>query len=87
MNNLDLKEVMKFHLRNFAPKGKKVYDTTIHNEILSNTDGFRRPSSSATIYKSLIKWTLNHAGNQNIKWPRNWITLSVADLSDKLITN
>lgn len=84
MNNSELREVMKYQLKNFDTNNVKITDKTLHKEILSGEDGIGTVNSKR-IYKSFIRWTLIQAGEKESPWPKNWIDLSVADLSIKLI--
>lgn len=78
-----LKEVMKFHLRNLSTTGVPINDETIHREALTE-DGFGT-ANPRRIYKSLIRWTF-HANNVPDKpWPPNWLDYSVANLATGLL--
>lgn len=84
MTSEQLREIMKYHLNNFSSNGDEITDDTIHNSILSDSDGFGS-ANSKRIYKAFIRWTLIQAGLEDKVWPGGWIDLSVLDLSNKLI--
>lgn len=84
MNNAQLREVMKYHLKNFSINDVEITDETLHKDILSEEDGIGS-ANSKRIYRSFIRWTLLQAGEEDKPWPKKWIDLSVADFSTKLI--
>lgn len=84
MEQQQLQEVMKYQLGNFNDENVQISDDTLHNEVLSETDGFEG-SNSAAIYPLLVKWTLNNNGDQVKPWPTDWLTKSVKDLAAALI--
>jgi len=84
MNNAQLRKVMKFQLRNLSTSDKKITDTTIHNTVLSDSDGFGS-ANSMRIYKSFIRYTIIQSGHEDKPWPKDWMKLTVAELSNKLI--
>ena len=86
MNTGQLKKIMKFHLTNFNDEGVAINDATIHNKVLSDSDGYGN-ACSQYIYKSVIRWTLERNGYEDVGWPQNWMELSVEDLANKLIPN
>jgi|GEM_PF-1094268 hypothetical protein len=79
-----LKQVMKFHLRNFNLQQLAVTDDTVHNAILSNNDGMGG-ASSQQIYRSLIHWTLLQKDCDSVQWPVDWMSWSVDLLAEKLV--
>ncbi|MBN2425849.1 MAG: hypothetical protein JXR46_10755 [Calditrichaceae bacterium] len=80
-----LKEVMKFHLNNFNDEDIDIDDETIHNQVLSASDGYGA-ANSKNIYRSVMRWTLKKNGHQDKRWPNNWIDMSVAELSSKILS-
>ena len=78
-----LRQVMKFHLRNFSG-GQSVTNQTVHSEILSGDDG-TGTASSKRLYKGFIRWTLQQNGAGNPSWPAKWIDLTVSELVAKLL--
>lgn len=84
MTQQQLKEVMKFHLRNFNDEVVEISDNTIHNTVLSDTDGFGS-SSSKRIYRAVIRWTMQHNGHEDNPWPSDWFEKSVEYLSSKIL--
>ncbi|MCI0697314.1 hypothetical protein L0337_35580 [candidate division KSB1 bacterium] len=79
-----LKRVMKFHLKNFNDENVAINDDTIHNQVLSEDDGFGS-ANSKQLYKGVIRWTLSSNGHQDKTWPSNWMELSVKELAPKLL--
>lgn len=84
MSREQLIEIMKFHLGNFNDEGVSINVNTIHNSVLSDSDGFGN-SNSKNIYKALIRWTLRKNDQSDIPWPKVWINMSIKDLAVKLI--
>jgi hypothetical protein len=80
MTNEQLRAVMRFHLDNFNDEGVDVTDDTLHKEVLSDSDGFGAANSKA-LYKGAIRWTLARADKRDPDWPREWMDLSVTQLS------
>ena len=79
-----LKEVMKFQLRNLSDANPDdITDDTIHGDVLSG-EGFGT-ANPQRIYKAFIRYTLIKNGEEDKKWPSNWPQLSVAELADKLL--
>ena len=79
-----LKSVMKFHLTNFNDEGVDINDQTVHNTVLSDSDGYGS-SNSKNIYQSVIRWTMKKNGGEDKPWPGDWMDLSVEKLAPKLI--
>ncbi len=79
-----LKQVMKFHLRNFNLEQMAVTDQTVHDSILSNNDGLGG-ASSQQIYRSMIHWTLLQKNCKAVQWPVDWMNWSVTQLAEKLV--
>jgi hypothetical protein len=79
-----LREVMKFHLRNFNDEGVRISDSTVHDEVLSDSDGFG-DATSKKLYKGVIRWTLEKNGGTDPEWPDNWMGLTVSELADSLL--
>jgi len=86
MTSEQLCEIMKYHLKNFSTTDAEITNDTIHKDILSTDDGFGS-ANSKRIYKAFIRWTLLQAGEEDKTWPKNWMELSVVDLSKKLTTS
>ena len=79
-----LKEVMKYQLGNFNDEGVAISDTTVHNEVLSDSDGYGQ-ANSKTIYKLVIRRTLIREGHEDRSWPAGWMDLSVEELAPLLL--
>ena len=84
MNIEQLKKVMKYHLANFNDEGVEINDNTIHNTVLSATDGYGN-ANSKYIYRAVIRWTLKKNGHEDKPWPSDWFVKSVAYLAGKII--
>lgn len=84
MNIDQMKNVMKYHLNNFNDEGVDIDDNTIHNQVLSDSDGFGR-ATSMRIYKAAMRWTLKKEKHKDKKWPQNWMKMSVDSLASKLL--
>jgi len=84
MTQQQLQEVMKFHLKNFNDEGVKINNETIHNTVLSESDGFGN-SNSKMIYKAVVRWSIKKAGHEDKTWPSNWFNDNVINLASKII--
>ncbi|MCB9251169.1 MAG: hypothetical protein H6605_01775 [Flavobacteriales bacterium] len=85
MTQQQLEEVMKYHLSNFNDEGVEISNSTLHNEVLSDTDGYGN-ANSKSIYKAVMRWTLQKNGLDDRPWPANWIEMDVSDLAINLLT-
>jgi len=79
-----LKEVMKYHLKNFNDEGVAINNQTIHNTVLSDSDGIGN-ANSKTIYRAVIRWTMIKNDHEDKVWPSNWFEKDVAYLASKII--
>lgn len=83
-----LKNVMKFHLGNFAKAHSQnnvaVSDETIHEDVLRTDDGIGN-SNSKNIYRALVRWQVKREKAKDKPWPGNWMKITVADLASRLI--
>lgn len=84
MTLAQLKEVMKFQLSNFNDEGEEISSSTIHNQVLSEDDGFGNMNSKH-LYKDAIRFTLVKQGHGLKSWPSNWMDISVDDLASKIL--
>ena len=84
MTQEQLKNVMKFHLKNFNDEGVVINDDTIHSTVLSDSDGYGS-SNSKTIYRSVIRWTMKKNGHEDKPWPPDWFEKSVECLSSCIL--
>lgn len=84
MTQKQLKEVMKFHLSNFNDEGVEINNNTIHNTVLSESDGYGA-ANSKSIYRAVIRWTMKKNGHQDKNWPSNWFEKDVEYLSMKIL--
>lgn len=80
-----LMAVMKYHLSSFDDEQVPINNDTIHDTVLSDSDGLTPQVSSKRLYKGLMVWTIDQSGMTVKDWPSNWMTLSVAELANKLI--
>jgi hypothetical protein len=79
-----LRAVMRFHLGNFNDEGVTISDATVHNEVLSDSDGFGA-ASSKRLYKGVIRWTLEKNDGPDPEWPDDWMDLTVTELANALL--
>jgi len=84
MTQNQLQEVMKFHLKNFNAEGVAINDDTIHNTVLSDSDGYGA-ANSKTIYRAVIRWTMKRNGHIDKPWPSDWFSSSVKTLASKIL--
>ena len=80
-----LKEVMKFQLKNFNDEGVAIEDGTVHNTVLAEDDGFSPTTSSKAVYRAFIRNTLSRNGGGDPRWPAGWMDLDVKTLADSLM--
>lgn len=84
MDQQQLKDVMLYHLQNFNDEAVTLDENTVHETVLSSSDGFG-PSNSKNIYRGVIRWTLKKQKMEDKPWPKDWMKSTVADLASKLI--
>lgn len=84
MNQGQLTDVMKFHLKNFNDEGVDINDATVLNTVLSDKDGYG-PANSMNVFRSVMRWTMKRNGIKDKSWPRSWMSLTVTDLASKLL--
>lgn len=84
MTQEELKTVMKFHLSNFNDEGLAINDDTIHNTVLSDSDGYGA-ANSKYIYRAVMRWTMEKNEYPDKPWPSDWFDRSVEYLSSKII--
>ena len=84
MDESQLKKVMLYHLKNFNDEGEELSEETVHNKVLSTTDGFGS-ANSKNIYRNVVRWTLRKLKHKDKPWPTDWMKLSVKDLASKLL--
>jgi hypothetical protein len=77
---------MKFHLKHFNDENVSITDNTVHDEVLSDDDGFGA-ATSKNLYKGVIRWTLSTAGEEDATWPDDWMKLTVTELADRLLAD
>jgi hypothetical protein len=84
MTQEQLQEVMKFHLTNFNDEGVEINNDTVHNTVLSDSDGYGA-ANSKYMYRAVIRWTMKRNGHQDKVWPSDWFDKSVSELASKII--
>jgi hypothetical protein len=84
MTTKQLEDVMLFHLQNFNDEAVTLTTETVHDTVLSTSDGFG-PSNSKNIYRGVIRWTIKKQKMKDKPWPKDWMKSTVADLASKLI--
>jgi len=77
-------KIMLYELAAFNDEGVDLTEETIHNEVLSDNDGFGS-ATSKNIYRSSIRWVLAKNGYQDVSWPQDWMDWNVNDLAEKLL--
>jgi len=81
ITNSQLRNVMKFHLKNFNDEGVTISNETKHEEVLADNDGFGGANSKA-IYKAAMRWTFRRTQLGDPDWPNDWMPMTVAQLAD-----
>jgi hypothetical protein len=81
-----LRAAMKAMLRHFNDEGLTINDATVHNTVLSATDGFGS-SNSKNIYRQSVQWTLITNADLRPRWPGDWMEQSVSELASKLLAS
>lgn len=84
MTKRELMDVMMFHLKNFNDENVVIDENTIHNQVVSATDGYGG-ANSKHIYRSVIRWTLKRYKHVDKPWPKDWMDSSVDTLSSNLL--
>jgi hypothetical protein len=84
MDKNQLEKVMIFQLENFNRTENEVTNETVHETILAKDDGIGG-LSSATLYRSFIRYSIRHANHEEKKWQNNWMKKTVAQLAEELI--
>ena len=80
-----LKAVLKFQLKNFNDEGVPINDNTVHEDVLSDNDGFSAQTSSKAVYRAFVRNTLSRNGAGDPRWPAEWTSLTVAELAAALL--
>ena len=78
-----LRAFMKLTLPIFNDEGVAISDSTVHNTVLSKSDGFP-PSNSMNVYQMIIQFRLFKDTDRIGTWPANWMAKSVADVARPL---
>lgn len=82
-----LKTAMKEDLlKPFNNEGVEISDSTIHEEVLSDSDGAAPSVSSKKLYIGALKWTIWANGGKQVKFPSNWMEKTVAELAEFIIS-
>lgn len=85
MTNNQLRKAVKRFLAAFNNEKVEINDDTILSEVISATDG-KGTANSVGIFKGLVLWTLHtNVKPKKIKFPGDWMNLSVANFSDNLL--
>jgi len=84
MEQKQLIEVMKYHLKNFNNEGEDITDDLVLNKVLDPTDGYGA-ANSAELFRNSIRWTFWANKVKQKRWPSNWLSLSVTELAGKLL--
>ena len=79
-----LQALMIFHLNSFNDEGIEINNNTIHNLVLSDSDGYGN-ATSKKIYKLVIRRGLVSQNHDDKPWPVNWMDLSVNELASRLL--
>ncbi|MGV8879371.1 MAG: hypothetical protein ACOH2A_10100 [Sphingobacteriaceae bacterium] len=79
-----LVSIMLYTLASFNDEGVDLSGSTVHQEVLSDNDGFGA-GSSKNIYKGAIDWVFWKNQFNHQSWPANWMEMNVADLADTLL--
>jgi hypothetical protein len=78
-----IREVMKYQLGAFNDEQVDITDNTVHNEVLSDSDGYTN-AHSKDLYQGVMIWTFKKNNHTVKDWPDNWMDMSVEDLAEKL---
>lgn len=77
---------MHVKLQGFNNEDVVISNETIHSAVVSKTDGFKGYADSATLYKLGVNWTIWAADGNKVAWPTDWLSLSVKDLAEYIIS-
>lgn len=82
----NLVEEMLIKLQVFNNEGVALSGESVHDEVLSPDDGFESSPSSKKLYYGAMQWTIWANKGTKVKWPNNWITYTVNDLADFIMS-
>jgi hypothetical protein len=82
-----LKVNMRSMLEHFKKRGQVISDATIHNTVLSDSDGFGQVNSKR-VYKDSIRYSIimEMGKSADKPWPKKWLDKSVQELAEVLLS-
>lgn len=88
-----LKTHMKYYLSAFNDEQVDINDETIHETVLSSSDGVKGIANSKSQYQNFVRWSIIRAGKKEGKkpkevdkpWPTDWMKQSVSQLAQSLL--
>lgn len=81
-----LNVILVRHLQNINRTRETINKTTIYKDILTTNDGMGGLSSS-DLYQLLVQNHIKSLNKPQKVWPRNWLDLTVEDLSLYISSN
>lgn len=81
LTKANLVEEMLIKLEAFNKKNLVLDGETVHSDLLSNESVSKR-----RLYIGAMRWTIWANGGKDVKFPANWLTLSVNDLAEYIMT-
>lgn len=88
-NKLTLNSLIDAMIYLLQPYNKKkviLDEFTVHSAILAADDNFTKPLSSMNVYKGNVYWVIWANNGKKVKFPHNWIELSVRGLAEHIMS-
>lgn len=95
MTQEDVEILMQHHLKDWNDEGVEISPETVHKEVLSATDGYKKMEvfSSKNIYQIVVRGAiLRRAKKEGLSaskavklWPANWMQLTVRELATRIM--
>jgi hypothetical protein len=76
--------ICKYYLASFNDEHVPINADTIHDTVLSDSDGLTPQTSSKKLYKGLVNYALDHNGHPVKNWPTDWMKISADALATHL---
>lgn len=78
--------VIRKHLQTFNDEKVEITNDTKLSSVLADDDGLRPSIASSQLFKGIIYWTINKNGGTQVRFPADWLGLTVTELADFIIS-
>lgn len=88
-NKLTLENLMEGMIYMLRPRNNEnveLNEFTVLNTVLSADDNFTKPQSSMNLFKGDVYWIVWANGGKKVKFPHNWMELSVRGLAEHIMS-